>query len=204
MPNDSSTGGFLAPSSTGGDLNDAALQDFLQTIVVGITALPGDLVRPRWQAEPPNIPDIGVSWAAIGPGRRERESFSARRTTDTGQIVVRNRTIEILCSFYGPAAETNGELLAMGFELPQNREALTWANGAWTGFNLVGGVSGPVIAPALLKGKWYYRVDYSFVVRQQQKYTYTILTVEKAAGTLELQQPGSSEPISEPLNVTAG
>jgi len=203
MPNDSTTGGFLAPSSTGSDLNDDALQDFLQTVVVGITGLPGNLVRPRWQAEPPNVPDVGVNWAAIGPGAREREPFSARKQTQSAQIVIRNRTIEVLCSFYGPNAEGNGELLAMGFELPQNRQMLEYANGAWTGFNLVGGVQGPVIAPALLKGKWYYKADYSFKVRQQQQYTYPILTVEKVTGTLELQQPGVTTSISESLNVTA-
>ncbi|MFP5276980.1 MAG: hypothetical protein ACLGPM_07685 [Acidobacteriota bacterium] len=203
MANDSSTGGFLAPTSTGGDLNDDALQDFLQTIIVGITGLAGNLVRPRWQDEPPNVPDAGTNWAAIGPGERERERFSARKQTANGVVVIRNRILQILCSFYGPDAETNGELLAMGFEVPQNREALTWQNGAWSGFNLVGGVEGPVIAPALIKGKWYYKADYTFKIRQQQQYTYPVLTLEQATATLDLQEPGVSTPITETLDVIA-
>lgn len=202
MP-DSSTGGYLAPSSIGGDVNDQALQTFIQAVVVGITGLPGNLVRPRWQQEPPNIPDVGINWAAIGPGQRERDPFAAVVQGANNTTVIRNRVVEILCSFYGPAAEATGELLAMGFEVPQNREALTYVSGQWTGFNLVSGVSGPVIAPALLKGRWYRKADYSFRVRQQQKYTYPVLTVESATGIVELQQPGSNTPISTPINAAA-
>jgi hypothetical protein len=190
MPNNSTTGGFLAPTSTGGDLNDAALQDFLQTIIVGIVGLPGNLVRPRFQDEPPNPPDYGTDWCAIGPGTRQRDPFSAVIQNSTNTKVIRNRELEILASFYGPQAETNGELLAMGFEVPQNREALQYANAAWTGFNLISGVRGPVIAPALIKGRWYYRADYSFSIRQQQQYTYPVETLEEAKGTIDLESPG--------------
>jgi hypothetical protein len=198
MANDSSTGGFLAPSSTNNDLNDAALYDFLQSVIVGVTGIAGNLVRPRFQPEPPNVPDLGITWAAVGPSQRNRDSYSAIIQKATGAIVVRNRTLGIIASFYGPQAETYGELLANGLEIPQNRDALKL-----NGFNLVSGVSGPIIAPAILKGQWYYRADYTFSVRQQQQYTYPILTVESAQATLELQQPGSSQIIDENLNVKA-
>lgn len=205
MPaNDSSTGGFLTPSSTGGDLNDEALQDFLQSVIVGITGMNGTLVRPRFQTEPPNPPAAGTDWCAIGPGQRERDKYSAVKQQDNGNtVVIRNRVLEILASFYGPHAETNGELLAMGFEVPQNREALTYANGQWTGFNLVSGVSGPIIAPAIIKGTWWYRADYSFRVRQQQKYMYSVLTLTEAKATLELQPPGQAV-IDEAIDAKSG
>jgi hypothetical protein len=201
MP-DSSTGGYLAPTSTGGDLNDQALQDFLQGIVVGITGMAGNLVRPRFQKEPPDPPDIDTTWAAIGPGQRDREPFSALVRKSQSTIVVRNRTLEIICSFYGPEAETMGEMFAMGLDLPQNREGIQYANGQLTGFNLVGGVTGPVIAPALVKSQWRYRADYTFKLRQQQQYTYPVLTVEKAQATLETQPPGQAV-INVPIAVNA-
>ena len=185
MPNDSSTGGYIQPSSTGGDLNDQALAQFLQQIVVGITGLPGSMVRPRWQAEPPNIPDFGTNWAAIGPGARKREPFAAvihSPTGDGSSKVIRNRQIDVLCSFYGPAAEANSELLANGLEVPQNREAMQLA-----GFNLVSAADGPIIAPALLKQRWQYRADVTFTLRQQQQYTYSVLNLEGAAATVYVE-----------------
>jgi hypothetical protein len=199
MPNDSSTGGYLTPSSVGGDLNDQALAQFLQQIVVGIVGLPGPMVRPRWQAEPPNIPDFGTNWAAIGPNEsRKRESFSYRRKVNAETIIViRNRTIPILCSFYGPAAEANAELFAMGFEVPQNRETMQLA-----GFNLIGGVGDAVIAPAYIKNRWNPKVDIPFVIRQQQKYTYSVLDLVGAQGTMDLQPPGQTV-LTETINVTS-
>ena len=79
MPNDSSTGGFLLASSVNGDLNDNALIDFLQTVVVGITGFPGAMVRPR-QAEPPNIPTS----ARIGR-RSARTTRATANRTPTGR-----------------------------------------------------------------------------------------------------------------------
>lgn len=199
MTNDSSTGGYLAPIAINGDLNDGALIDFLQAVVVGITGIQGSLVRPRWQAEPTNIPDPGTNWCAIGPDQsRNRESYSARfKDSPTTMVVVRNRLIPILCSFYGPAAEANSELLAMGFEVPQNRETMQLA-----GFALVGGVGPTIIVPALIKTQWYPKADVSFVVRQQQKYSYPILDVASAQATMELQPQGRAI-IDESINVTA-
>jgi hypothetical protein len=194
MPtNDSSTGGYLTPSSIGNDLNDAGLMAFLQPLVVGITGLPGYMVRPRWQPEPPNIPDFGTNWAAIGPGPRKRDAFSYTKTLNGGltTIVVRNREMDILCSFYGPAAEANSELLAMGLEVAQNREVMQLA-----GFNLIGGAGDSIPVPILLKERWQYRMDVPFRIRQQQTYTYTVLSLISAQGTMTLQS-GASEFIEE-------
>ena len=58
MTNTSATGGFLSPLSTPAPLEDQALADFFQQYVAGITGIAGNLVRPRWQAEPPNIPQV--------------------------------------------------------------------------------------------------------------------------------------------------
>jgi hypothetical protein len=198
MP-DSSTGGYLAPSSTGGDLNDDALVDALQAAVVGIVGLPGAMVRPRWQPEPPDPPeDPTTDWAAIGPGVMDRDWNAARVKKDANTtVIIRNRVIEVLCSFYGANAQANCELLANGFEIPQNREPL-----GNQGLRLIGGVSAPVVAPALLKGRWYPRYDISFKVRQQQQYTYSVLDLAEAKASLYIQPPG--EPvIQESIDVKA-
>jgi hypothetical protein len=198
MGNTSATGGYLIPSSTNGDLNDVALAKFLQQVVVGIVGLPGNMVRPRWQAEPPNIPDFGTNWASIGPGRRQREPFSASIQSDGGLTtrIIRNRTMDILCSFYGPLAETNSELLAMGLEVAQNREVMQLA-----GFNIIGGVGDSTIVPEMLKMRYQYRVDVPFTIRQQQQYTYSVLDLLSAQGTMLLQS--GTEIITEDISVPA-
>jgi len=188
MPNDSSTGGYLTPSSTN-DLNDKALAQFLQQVVVGIVGLPGNLVRPRWQPEPPNIPDFGTNWAAIGPGPRKRDPFAAvvNNPAAGNATVVRNRTMEILCSFYGPAAEANSELLAMGLEVPTNRGVMQLQ-----GFNIISGAGDSTVVPFKDKGRWQYRVDIPFTVRQQQKYVYPILNLVGAQVQMNAQGDGST------------
>lgn len=197
MP-DSSTAGYLQPTSINNELNDDALADFLQSIVVGITGLPGPMVRPRWQDEPPNPPDPGINWAAIGPGQYGRDWDSAQIKQDDGSILmIRNRTMEIVCSFYGPNAQATLELLANGLDLPQNREQMQLS-----GFALVGGMSPPILAPAIYKGKWYKKYDATFAVRQQQQYTYSILDLTAAQATLEVQPPGQAV-INTSINVTA-
>jgi hypothetical protein len=196
MPNTSASGGYLTPVSTN-DLNDQALEDFLQGIVVGITGLPGPMVRPRWQQEPPNIPDITVNWAAIGPGSRKRDAFSATIHNASGNgssSVIRNRVIDVLCSFYGPNAEGNAELLAMGLELPQNREAMQLQ-----GFNIIGGAGDSIFAPAMIKQLWYTKVDIGFTVRQQQQYTYPVLNLLGAQITVTAQE--NAKNVTETINI---
>ncbi|KAA6459629.1 hypothetical protein DYQ86_16045 [Acidobacteria bacterium AB60] len=196
MPNTSATGGFLAPSSINGDLNDNALIDFLQTVVVGITGLPGNMVRPRWQPEPPNIPDAGANWAAIGPGSIKRDPFAGVIHQSAGQgddLLVRTRTVDVMCSFYGPAAQANAELLANGLEIAQNREAMRAQ-----GYQLIGGAGDSVTVPTLVKTTFYWRVDISFTVRQQQEYVYPVLNVMGATGTVATD---TSPAVSDTLTV---
>lgn len=197
MPNNSSTGGYLSPTSTGGDLNDQALAKFLQQIVVNITGLPGAMVRPRWQAEPPNIPDFGTNWAAIGPGVRKRDRYPYLQQNASGNgstIVIKNRVMDILATFYGPAAEQNAEYLAMGLDVPQNRELMQLA-----GFNIIGGAGDSIVVPRLIKQRWQYAVDIPFTVRQQLQYTFSVENLDGAAGTLIADDQGRD--ITETLTV---
>jgi len=65
--NDSSTGGFLLPLIPPPiPLEDDQLDDLLQAWVVGLTGLPSEMVRPRWQTPTPTRPQSTTDWAAIG------------------------------------------------------------------------------------------------------------------------------------------
>lgn len=59
MPQDTTTPGYLPPSTS--PAYDAALDQMFHDLVMGITGLTGDLVRPRWQAEPPQQPEHSVN-----------------------------------------------------------------------------------------------------------------------------------------------
>lgn len=175
--------GYLTPTSTNNELNDEYLRRFLQTVVAGITGMPGNLVRPRWQPDPPNEPDFDKDWAAIGVINRERDVFSAVLHTTDGlgngmDSVVRNQILDILSSFYGPNSEANSELFAMGLSLEQNREAIRL-----NGFGLVS-VEETLVVPALLKERWLMGMDIRFRLRRQQIYGYSIPNLNSAQGSI--------------------
>jgi len=74
MLNDSTTGGPLLPLlPPPAPLEDDALDDFLQTLVVGLTGLPATMVSPRWQTPERTRPKSMVDWCAIGVTEEEPE-----------------------------------------------------------------------------------------------------------------------------------
>jgi hypothetical protein len=161
------------------------LHRFLQQIVVGITGLPGAMVRPRWQPEPPNQPLAGVDWAAIGVKDRSQDTFAYNsiQYVDANTItltVYRTQTLNIMCKFYGPNSEANAELLSMGFQLGQNREVM-----ALSGFSFVEATE-PVNVPEQVNEQWLYGVEVGFSLRRQQLYTYSVLTLLGAVATVVL------------------
>lgn len=192
MSTTSATGGYLVPVSVNGDLNDNALADFLQTAIAGITGLPGAVVRPRWQPEPPDIPPYGTNWCGLGVVSRRPDKFTYTRHNSTGfDRTYRQELLEILCSFYGPSSETNAELLSVGLQVSQNLEAMSLA-----GYGLVE-VDDPLTVPELLNQRWQMRVDLGFKLRRVQIYDYPVLNLGAAQGTVVTDQ----QPVQQ--NITA-
>lgn len=181
MAVDSSTSGYLAPAALPEPLDDQALRRFLQPIVVQITGIPGNMVRPRWQAEPANLPDFGTDWVAMGATRRAREWNAAiTHHSDGSDQLDRNEEIELLCSFYGPNAEANCAALSDGLQIEQNRDALF--------LNAMGLVdaSEPIILPVLIKQRWTYRVDLLLTLRRHIQRVYPVLNIAEADSTIKV------------------
>ena len=192
MANDSSTGGPLAPTTdVPAPLEGVALYTFVQGWIVGITGLAGNLVRPRWQLEPPNLPDVGTDWAALGITRRPNDvnAWAVHDPTAAGgtglDYVGRQEILACLLSFYGPDADLYAEIFREGVQVAQNREVLQLA-----AFGFVD-ADEPVTVPELIKQRWLNRVDAPFRLRRGIIRSYPVRTVVSAPGTVSVNDQGN-------------
>lgn len=178
MANNSSTGGYLAPQPTPAPLEGKALSRFLQQFMVGVSGMDGETVRPRWQAEPPNIPPAFNAWASIGVASRPSDTYPYVAHDPTGDgtdVLYRQETLNILASFYDTGADGKADenlaLFRDGLSIAQNLEALTVAGFAF------GSCGDPIAIPALTKERWLYRADLPFVLRRTVTRRYGVLNV---------------------------
>ena len=189
MSANSSIAGYLAPSSA--SVYDNALDDLLHDAIVGMTGITGDLVRPRWQPEPPQQPDFSTNWVAFGLRNTTVDSFAYEGEASNGASasVERDELLYYLHSFYGPAAHGLAERFRDGFEISQNRDVLRGL-----GFGLVE-VQEATKVPALLKQKWVPRVDVVVAYRRRTSRVYPILTITSATGSIVTDIPNTTTPI---------
>lgn len=173
MPNDSSTGGYLSPTSSR-PVEDDAFEDFVGNIVAGITGLSRSLVRPRWQPKPPPHPPIETDWCAIGITTIASDYGAPKvhRPADDGHDELqRHDTADLLASFYGPRGYSLASLLRDGLMIPQNREAMRAA-----GINLLD-CTRMRTASDLMNERFVRRVDLEISLRRAFVRTYPILSV---------------------------
>lgn len=175
MSNTSATGGFLSPGTS--TVNDDALDDLLQAMVVGVTGLPGSLVRPRFQQSPPKQPDATVDWCAIGVHEISPDDNPVVRHDPLmnggagGDVLERSEQLDVLASFYGPHAAHFAGLLRDGLYIPQNRETLAAAGVAFVT------VGDKTRAPALVGTQWLNRFDIHVTLRRVVALTYGVQTL---------------------------
>ena len=181
--NDSSTGGYLTPSVTPAPLQGDSLNTFIQPVIVGITGLPGAMVRPAFQTEPPDAPDGGTAWAAFRYTSRKTDNYPfVGHNTDGSDTLRRHEEIDILVSFYdlgsSGLADQYAALLRDGLSIPQNLEVLK-QNGM--GFVGCGEIT---TVPVILKQRWLYRVDLPFTIRREIVRVYQVLNLLTATATV--------------------
>lgn len=179
--NTSATGGTLSPTPTPAPLEGEALQDFFHDWFAGITSLPANMVRPRWQVEPTNLPQNNVTWMAFGTPRLESDTFASEQHYPEGDgynQIRRHQVLSILVSVYGPEADSVVGLLREGVQVSQNREVLT--------LNSMGLVEtgDTITVPELVKDKWYYRVDMTVKVRRQIVRNYAVNSLTSSQSEL--------------------
>lgn len=179
---DSTGPGFLSSTSSPPD-DDQALDVVLQAWVVGLTGLPGSLVRPRWQLAPPPQPDQTVNWCAIGVLTQQPDANEAMVHTPAGgaglgtSMMQRHEELEALASFYGPAAGGYAGLVRDNSRIGQNRDWLTVH-----GIQLVG--TGTIhIVPDLVNQLWVRRADIDITFRRQINREFPLRTLLAAPTT---------------------
>lgn len=175
----SATGGYLAPLAA--DLDDDGLSDVLETAVAGITGLPGQYVRPRWQATPPTQPDPTVNWVALGilAGTPDYSPYIRHDGTGDGTSTSqRHEDFALMASFYGPGCRGLAAVLRDGLYIDQNRETLR-ANG----IALVD-IGAITAVPDLVNNQWINRCDVTVNFRRRVDRTYAVLNILSASGAL--------------------
>lgn len=202
MANDSSTGGFLAPSS-GQPPEDAALDAILQALVVGVTGLVGNLVRPRWQPKPPAQPEPNVDWCAIGVVDEDPEPNIALAHSGDGNgssTSFDNDIVSVLASFYGPTARGNAKRLRTGLMIAQNRETLL-ANG----LALMEIPGKTIFVPEIFNNQTVRRADLPIRFRRRTAMVWPIDNIVEFQGSIAtedgngvaMQTPSSLSPLEE-------
>jgi len=203
MP-DSSTGGYLIPVS--GDLYnqggygeggygslpapeyDTDIEAILQKLIVGLTGLPGDLVRPSWQPNVPKNPEPGINWCAIAVQTiaPDANAYLAHSGTDEGSDTLkRHEQIDVLLTFYGAQGQQYAALARDGFQIAQNSEFLRQNNMSFRGVDVMRSV------PDLVNKQWVRRYDFILSLRREVIRTYAIRSLLSA----ELEIIADSVPV---------
>lgn len=161
-----------------------SLVDLLTGLVSTVTSIPPPLIRPRWQAVPPEQPPAGTPWAAVGVTRRTAQGYSHQQMsvlpgTATEALLLRRwTTFEVLASFYGPNAEDVAELFRDSLLLAQNLAGL-YAFGV-----KVTGIDDVLAVPDLVNFQWIDHQDVRLeMVREFDRY-FPMKHVIEANGTI--------------------
>lgn len=169
--------------ATSGPVDGDALIDLLSAAVRGVLALPGDLVRPSWQPNPPLVPPIETNWCAHRIANVLPDVNPVVATTGDAGYLSRTETMEWQLSFYGPSCQANAGLLRDGLEVPANREALREQG-------VVIADSGPTRhMPELVNDLWYDRADLTLTIARDVRRAYLILSFVSASGVIHGHGP---------------
>lgn len=172
----------MTPAGSPAPSEDIDLDAVFQAVIAGITGLPGNMVRPRWQPNPPKQPEPTVNWCALGVSVQSPERgtpYIQHLPDGEGKDRLRrHEDIVVFCSFYGPNSGKNALLFRDGLYIAQNLEAI---GAAGVSFIACGDSRA---APELVNQQWIKRHDIAATFRRQVARDYAVLNIEAADITL--------------------
>lgn len=169
-------------------IDGQSLEDFLQQLLAGITGLDPTLVRPRWQAEPPNMPPFETDcWAAVGMMGTEPDPgwpwLGHDPTAGGRDHYLFHETVTVTATFYGDGGDRASGLWRDGLMVPQNWELLRAAGmGVLT-------VSGSTRTAEMIKNRWLNRCDRTVRIHRDLRRVYPVLNLKSASGRVVAQSP---------------
>jgi hypothetical protein len=185
---DSTQPGYLGPAPTE-TLLQLDWENFLQFCVAGITNLPSDLVRPRWQVNPVPTPDTSVDWAACGivrttTGMAYHHHYGQQQAGPGYDILSRQERVVYRVSFYGPHAGDLVSILRDGLSIDQNRAM-------WRA-NAVGLVEAGTIdhVPDLYRTQFRDRYDLEIILNREVRRFYLVRNLRGAEVLITANDPG--------------
>lgn len=179
MSNTSATGGYLR--QTNSPVDNLDFRRFIGTMLVGLSGLATNLVRPAWQPNPAPVPDIETDWMAFGQTSRRTDMypFVIEDENETGAEQIRHEENDFLLTFYGPNCLGNAAELRDATDITQNQEALSLAGMAIVDYTDI------THAPELVNERWFDRCDMTITIRREIRRQYTILTFVSANGVIK-------------------
>ena len=180
-PPNSASGGYLVPVSPL-PIDDEELGRRLSNLVSGVTGIPGNLVRPRWQKNPAPIPSESTNWAAVGvvsyPSMKGTPRLEHHPEQEGYSVARDDGSVHVLASFYGPNCSALARLCRTGLWVNQNWEQL-----APLGLTLAD-VGDATVTAELVNETWLRRADLPIFLAQTIERTYAILNVLSADGVI--------------------
>jgi len=168
MMADSTKDGYVPAS--GVVPSDQSLEDIFQGLIADITSLPGQMVRPRWQDEPPPVPGIKENWCAFGIKATRSDDGPYFKQNNENMDNIRHESIELLLSFYGPQGQHFANLFKDGLAIPQNIAQIRAHKIKFTGCGEV------ITAPDFLNNQYVHRYDLSATFNRKVERSYAVKT----------------------------
>lgn len=178
MGNSSETGGYLPPDFAAGLPEDTSLEDVFQLVLVALTGLPGQLVRPAWQPVLPKQPEPDITWCAFGVTVAAGDAnpamlhLPADHQGAGADLLLRHELLTLFCSFYGPAAQKMASMLRDSLAVSQNNATLQAA--CSIGLRQTGQITA---VPELVNQQWLRRYDLPVIFSRQISRRYPISTL---------------------------